>query len=285
LIIDLLNAFPIEQFQWRAYASSEVNPAACDCVCDNDRLISWDTATSNAPEGLTHDVMIKLTSPDPLPSDVTVNIVAANGTASSADYTLLSTFIVIPAGSVDGDTFPVSVAITASDGIDNGETFTLTIDSVVGAAVIDEDHDVHTVTITDCATTGSYTINCATNNTMLQSGWTGCGGSPSVTTYNGTQSVVVTLPTSKRIKKIQVNWRSAFSPFLQIGDGKIIVAGTTYTQDVTGTGGTTSAQSVDNLYVTTNTFTIQTTGTINGSAPAGYVAFFSIVVTYCEDGG
>jgi hypothetical protein len=227
--------------------------------------------------------MIKLSSPDgdALPSDVTVNITAANGTASSADYTLLSSFIVIPAGSVDGQTFPFSVAITSGDGLDNGETFTLTIDSVDGVAVVDEDRDTHEVTIDDCANTASYTINCTTNNTMITGYWDQCGGG--VTTYHGGQSIPVTLPVTRRVKSIRVNWRSAFSPSVTISTGKIIVGGTTYTQNITGTGNTTSSQTVDGLYLDVSSFTIETTGTVNGTNPAGYVAFFSIVVTYCND--
>lgn len=149
----LREASPLDYWQWVAYASSEVNPAACDCVCDEDRLISWEVLTSNAEEGTTHIVRLKLTSPagDMTPSDITVSIQSIPGTATTpADYLLIDTTATFPAGSENGDTIDVEVTIASGDGADDGETFQLEIyGAVVGQAVIDEDNDVHTVTITD----------------------------------------------------------------------------------------------------------------------------------------
>ncbi len=266
------------------YKDSEENCELCDVACSTDRLVAWELPETTVAEGVTTDIMIILHTPDALPSDLIVNIIAAPGTASEADYNLITTSLIIPAGSIEGDTFPVSVAITGDVVIDPDEDFVLTIDSVVGAAVIDLPHKDHHVIITDggdCATTADLTINCTTNNTMLQAGWTGCASG--VTTYHGTQSITVTLPETKKIKTIRVNWRSAFSPNAPIDDGIITLNGVDYTQDITGSGGTTSPQIIDNLYVNASTFDIATTGTVNGTNPNGYVAFFSIVVTYCED--
>lgn len=249
------------------------------CACVDDILIGWELTSSTVNEMATNQIFkLKLTTPAPLAFPVTVNVVGIDGTATAAgnDYLIMTPEVTFPAGSSDGALANVEVFIPVD--IDStAETFTLRIDTVSGGT-IDEPNKDHVVTVNSCGSTTTYTINCTNNNTFIPA-WTGCGSG--VTTHHGTQQITVTLPEVKQIKRIRVNWRSAFSPSAPIGQGKITVNGTTYSQNITGSGSSTSPQTVDNLYVNAQTFTIETTGTVNGTNPSGYVAYFSIIVEYC----
>jgi hypothetical protein len=267
------------------YKTSDANCDLCEdcsCVLASERLVSFEIATSNASEGtLPHIVKLLLTTPDALPLDVTVSVVSDNGTAvAPGDFLLLTTTATFPAGSVDGATQDVEVNVFTDAESDDAETFTLRLlSTVTGPAVIDTDNDEHVVTIDDC-TGDTDTINCGTNNTFIPGDWDVCGAG-NITSYDYEQ-ITVTLPASRLIKSITVNWRSAFSPSAPIDDGIITIGGTPYTQNITGTGNSTSPQTVDDLMVTASSFTIETTGTVNGEHPAGYCAFFSIIVEYCD---
>ena len=163
---------------WNARAAiGKLQPSAfCElCVCDADRLISWELATSNANEGATHIVKLKLTSPDALPADVDVVIQRVDGTATSpADYLLMVTGVTFPAGSVDGDTIDISVSIVTDAVSDPGETFQLEIVTLDGPATIDEDHKFHTVTIGDISACAQQ-YNTWVNVGATPSGWAAVG--------------------------------------------------------------------------------------------------------------
>lgn len=143
-----------------------------------------------------------------------------------------------------------------------------------------------------CAVTEILVINCKpeNNNTMIPAGWiaSACAASPSRTAYD-TQSIMVTLDQTRLIKRIRVNWRSAFDPAAPMATGNIVLNGVTYTKAYSSSnserGNLTPPQEITDLFVEASSFEIYTTGTVNEENPAGYVSFFSISVEYCVEEG
>ncbi|WP_170113284.1 Calx-beta domain-containing protein [Ahniella affigens] len=120
--------------------------------------ITWVSASSTAAETIaTHPVNAVLTinsspSGGSLENAVTVAISASNGTATGADYSLSSTSITFPAGSVSGATQTVNAAIVA-DGLGEGDqTFSLAFGAVTSAGTNTTAAGTHTVTITEATT-------------------------------------------------------------------------------------------------------------------------------------
>lgn len=279
----------------RRYAIESLNTdSRCEalCVCNDERLISFELATSTATETPStpgHIVKVKLTSPvgDALPSDVVVSFHDIPGTAGTpSDYLVLTPGqVTFPAGSVNGATQNIEIMVY-QDAADPGETFQLALDAIVsGPAVIDTDHDTHTVTINDC-TIATYLIDCrpANNNTFIPSDWTICAqisGSEHLTQYART-SIDVTLPTTKKIKRVAINYRSALSPSAPITSSTITINGVDYTRTISGSSTSTTPHVIDDLYVDASTIHFQVGGTVNGSNPNGYFAFYQISVQYCQ---
>jgi len=135
--------------QHAAIGAEDANALCVVCVTDAERTVGWEIASSTVYEsGTVQSFMLKLTTPDALPSPVTVSVVGIDGTATSADndYLIMTPEVTFPAGSVNGDTVDVDLFIPV-DLDSTSENFTLRIDSVSGVAVLDEAAQDHVVTI------------------------------------------------------------------------------------------------------------------------------------------
>jgi hypothetical protein len=145
----LVNSVPTDHWQWLAYASSEVNPLACEsCTCAEDRIISFVAETSTILEGNGHEVPVVLNTPDALPSDINVSFTYTDGTATAgSDYNVIGTSLTFPAGSTDGTTQTIVITIPQDNVPEPAETFNLQLSALIGSAIIDETKKDHMVTI------------------------------------------------------------------------------------------------------------------------------------------
>jgi hypothetical protein len=108
------------------------NTTATIELTDNDSAtVAFATATSTAIEAAgNHTVLVRLSLPvgGELARPVTVNISnPTGGTAGAADYSLTTTTITFAAGSHDGDTLPVIVAVVNDGTTEPDETLNLTL--------------------------------------------------------------------------------------------------------------------------------------------------------------
>ena len=132
-----------------AIGALDENVFCAVCVTDDERTIGWQLVGVTLDESNTVKTFkLVLTSPDALPSDVIVDIIGIDGTATAAsgDYALVTNQVIFPAGSVDGAMIDVQVNVPI-DADTAEEQFTLQISAVTGVAVLDETRKDLVVTI------------------------------------------------------------------------------------------------------------------------------------------
>lgn len=154
-------------------AATVTGSPATITITDNDTAnVTFQAATSNAPEGTTpHTVVATLnlttngTGTPQLQSAVTVNVTDTTNVATTpADYTLSSTSITFPAASLNSATQNIDIAIVDDVATEGPHDFSLGFGTVTGAATASGSHvvtiidnDIPGITVTESAATTAVT--------------------------------------------------------------------------------------------------------------------------------